>query len=120
MEIVGPVPIKVNGRYAITVTNFNVKKAQNTKQHAGAFGVFGTIAIQGHTDERGSAPHNWELSAKRATAVLDYLFESNKALAEQYGSYFAASAYSKFRPINTAQNEAAYRQNRRIELAVVP
>src|SRR5579863_1244577 len=41
MEIVGPVPIKINGRYAITVTNFNVKKSQNTKQHAGAFGVFG-------------------------------------------------------------------------------
>jgi hypothetical protein len=41
MEITGPVPIKVNGRYAITVTNFSVKKAQNTKQHAGAFGVFG-------------------------------------------------------------------------------
>jgi hypothetical protein len=31
----------VNGKYAITVTNFNVKKSQNTKQHAGAFGVFG-------------------------------------------------------------------------------
>jgi hypothetical protein len=41
MEIVGPVPLKVNGKYAITVTNFNRKRAQNSKQHAGAFGVFG-------------------------------------------------------------------------------
>jgi hypothetical protein len=41
MELVGPVPIKVNGRYAITVTNFNVKKSQATKTHSGAFGVFG-------------------------------------------------------------------------------
>jgi chemotaxis protein MotB len=79
-----------------------------------------TIVIQGHTDERGSATFNWDLSAKRATAVLDYLFQTNKTLADTYGSYFAASAYSKFRPVNREQNEAAYQQNRRIEISVVP
>jgi chemotaxis protein MotB len=79
-----------------------------------------TIVIQGHTDERGSASFNWDLSAKRATAVLDYLFQSNKTLAETYGSYFAASAYSKFRPINPEKTEPAYQQNRRIEISVVP
>src|SRR5581483_3622102 len=63
-----------------------------------------TILIQGHTDERGSASYNWDLSAKRATAVLDYLFETNKTLADAYGNYFAASAYSKFRPINSAKS----------------
>jgi chemotaxis protein MotB len=79
-----------------------------------------TVVIQGHTDERGSASFNWDLSAKRATAVLDYLFQSNKALADTYGSYFAASAFSKFRPINPAKAETAYQQNRRIEISVVP
>lgn len=79
-----------------------------------------TIVIQGHTDERGSATFNWDLSAKRATAVLDYLFQTNKTLAETYGSYFAASAYSKFRPVSREQTEAAYQQNRRIEISVVP
>jgi chemotaxis protein MotB len=79
-----------------------------------------TIVIQGHTDERGSASFNWELSAKRATAVLEYLFQSNKTLADNYGNYFAASAYSKFRPINNDRSEAAYQQNRRIEISVVP
>lgn len=79
-----------------------------------------TILIQGHTDERGSASFNSDLSAKRATAVLDYLFEANTVLSESYGSYFAASAYSKFRPINPGKTEAAYQQNRRIEIAVVP
>jgi chemotaxis protein MotB len=78
------------------------------------------IVIQGHTDERGSAAVNWDLSAKRATAVLDYLFHSNRTLADSYGSYFAASAYSKFRPINPAKTETAYQQNRRIEISVVP
>jgi chemotaxis protein MotB len=79
-----------------------------------------TIAIQGHADERGSATFNWDLSAKRATAVLDYLFQTNKTLADAYGNYFAASAYSKFRPVNREQSESAYQQNRRIEISVVP
>ena len=78
-----------------------------------------TILIQGHTDDRGSASFNWDLSAKRATAVLDYLFHAEKSLADSYGSFFAASAYSKFRPIDPAKTEDAYRQNRRIEIAVV-
>lgn len=79
-----------------------------------------TIIIQGHTDERGSAALNWDLSAKRATAVLDYLFQANDALARSYGSYFAAAAYSKFRPIDTGNTEDAYQRNRRIEISVVP
>jgi chemotaxis protein MotB len=83
-------------------------------------GNIDTILIQGHTDERGSDALNWDLSAKRATAVLDYLFEANRALADSYGSYFAASAYSKFRPIDQGKTEDAYQRNRRIEIAVIP
>ena len=79
-----------------------------------------TILIQGHTDERGSASFNWDLSAKRATAVLDYLFQANTELADSYGSYFSASAYSKFRPIDAGKTETAYQRNRRIEIAVIP
>ncbi len=78
------------------------------------------IVIQGHTDERGSDSLNWDLSSKRADAVLDFLFDANNALANSYGSYFAASAYSRFRPLNPARTEAAYQQNRRIEISVVP
>lgn len=79
-----------------------------------------TIVIQGHTDERGSASPNWDLSATRANAVLDYMFQTNKTLPESYGSYFGASAYSKFRPLDPARTEAAYQQNRRIEISVIP
>ena len=79
-----------------------------------------TVLIQGHTDERGSSSYNWDLSARRATAVLDYLFQTNPTLSDAYGSYFAASAYSKFRPLDRGNSEAAYRQNRRIEISVVP
>lgn len=79
-----------------------------------------TILIQGHTDERGADAVNWNLSAKRATAVLQYLFDANRTLQDSYGSYFAASAYSKFRPVDTGKTEDAYQRNRRIEIAVVP
>jgi chemotaxis protein MotB len=77
------------------------------------------VLVQGHTDERGSVAYNRELSAKRASAVLDYMFSADPTLENQYGSFFAASAYSEFRPVNAEKNETAYRQNRRIEISVV-
>lgn len=41
MDVVGPVPVKINGRFAITVTDFSARAATPTKVHAGAFGNFG-------------------------------------------------------------------------------
>jgi chemotaxis protein MotB len=78
------------------------------------------IVIQGHTDERGSDALNWDLSSKRADAVLDFLFDANRVLATSYGGYFAASAYSRFRPLDPAKTEAAFQRNRRIEISVIP
>lgn len=77
------------------------------------------ILIQGHTDERGSPTFNRDLASKRANAVLDYLFAANPALEQAYGSYFASTAYSEFRPIDPGKTDAAYERNRRIELSVV-
>jgi chemotaxis protein MotB len=77
------------------------------------------IVVQGHTDDRGSSTFNRDLSAKRANAVLDYLFAANASLEQTYGSYFAASAFSEFRPLDTTPNEAGYERNRRIEISVV-
>jgi chemotaxis protein MotB len=77
------------------------------------------ITVQGHTDDRGSSAFNRELSAKRANAVLDFMFEAKPGLEQTYGSYFAASAYSEFRPLDDAPDEAAYEKNRRIEISVV-
>lgn len=77
------------------------------------------ILVQGHTDERGSVTYNRELSAKRANAVVDHLFAADHALEERFGSYFASSAYSEFRPLRTDKSDDAYGQNRRIELSVV-
>jgi len=77
------------------------------------------IVVQGHTDTRGPAEYNRELSSKRANTVLSYLFQAAPELENKYGSFFAASAYSEYRPINPGETEEAYRQNRRIEISVV-
>ncbi len=77
------------------------------------------IDIQGHTDERGSTDYNRTLSARRAASVLNYLMKSNKNLETDYGSYFTASAYSEYRPVDKAKTEKAYAKNRRIEISVI-
>ncbi len=77
------------------------------------------ISIQGHTDVRSSHEYNRELSARRAYSVVNYLMDSNPNLADDYGSYFAASAYSEFRPIDLGSSEQAHSRNRRIEISVI-
>ncbi|TPV97206.1 MAG: flagellar motor protein MotB [Myxococcales bacterium FL481] len=77
------------------------------------------VLVQGHTDERGTTAYNRGLSAKRANAVLDYMFGSFPDLESAYGAYFAASAHSEFRPVDPNANETAYEKNRRIEISVV-
>lgn len=77
------------------------------------------VAIQGHTDSRGSAAYNRALSAQRASAVLDVMFGAEPDLGERYGSYFTASAFSEFRPLSTEETEEAHQKNRRIEISVV-
>ncbi|HTU57347.1 MAG TPA: OmpA family protein, partial [Polyangiales bacterium] len=77
------------------------------------------ILVQGHTDERGTVEYNRELSAKRANAVLNYMFRAEPTLENSYGEYFASSAYSEFRPVEQGKTESSFQQNRRIEISVV-
>lgn len=91
----------------------NVLSDENVRQN------IDVILVQGHTDERGTVEYNRELSAKRANAVLNYMFRAEPLLSSQYGEYFASSAYSEFRPVDPGKTEAAYQQNRRIEISVV-
>ena len=77
------------------------------------------ILVQGHTDKQGSVAFNRDLSAKRANAVLNFMFEAEPSLEASFGPYFASSAYSEFRPISQGDSEADFEQNRRIEISVV-
>jgi chemotaxis protein MotB len=73
------------------------------------------LRVDGHTDVRPIAsaqfPSNWELSAARAISVVQYMM--SKGVSPQR---LVAAGFGEFQPLDTAQNEDAYRRNRRIEL----
>jgi chemotaxis protein MotB len=73
------------------------------------------LRVDGHTDKRpintNQFHSNWELSSARAIAVVNYL-------ASQGVPYnrLVAAGFAEFRPLDAADDEIAYRRNRRIEL----
>jgi chemotaxis protein MotB len=75
------------------------------------------LRVDGHTDKRPiSSPQfksNWDLSAARAIAVVQYLL--TKGFSPQH---ILAGAYGEFQPIDEGDSEDALRRNRRIELKI--
>ena len=74
------------------------------------------LQINGHTDKRpitgaGRFKSNWELSAARAISVVEF-FISQGIPAD----HLVAAGYGEFQPLDPSDNDAAYAQNRRIEL----
>jgi chemotaxis protein MotB len=73
------------------------------------------LRVDGHTDVRPIAslqfPSNWELSAARAIAVVQYLIA--KGISPQH---LVAAGFGEFQPLDTATSDEAYSRNRRIEL----
>lgn len=71
------------------------------------------LRIEGHTDSRGDAAANLDLSEQRAQAVMEYLIskgiEPTRLRSEGYG---------ESRPIDNRASLSAYERNRRIELMV--
>jgi chemotaxis protein MotB len=73
------------------------------------------LRVDGHTDVRptgttGQFKSNWELSAARAIAVVQYLV--SKGVPPQR---LVAAGFGEFQPIDTGTSEEAYSRNRRIE-----
>ncbi|HAA24738.1 MAG TPA: flagellar motor protein MotB [Ruminiclostridium sp.] len=77
-----------------------------------------SINIEGHADSDGSYQMNYDLSCERATAVIKTMMEKNKNLERKYGSYFAATGFSEFRPIDPGPTEASKTKNRRIQISI--
>jgi peptidoglycan-associated lipoprotein len=69
------------------------------------------LALTGHTDERGTREYNMALGERRAKAVQSYLI-TNGVNATQ----LEAVSYGKEMPVNAGHNEAAWKENRRVEL----
>ena len=73
------------------------------------------LRVDGHTDKRpitgGRFQSNWELSASRAIAVVQYL--ASKGVS---ADRLAATGFGEFQPLDKGDSEDALRRNRRIEL----
>jgi chemotaxis protein MotB len=71
------------------------------------------LRVDGHTDVRPIAGGrtNWDLSAARAIAVVQYLI--SKGMPPQR---LVAAGFGEFQPIDPGTGEDAYSRNRRIEL----
>jgi chemotaxis protein MotB len=71
------------------------------------------MRVDGHTDVRpiSGGRSNWDLSAARAIAVVQYLI--GKGLSPQR---LVAAGFGEFQPIDPGSTEEAFSRNRRIEL----
>lgn len=82
------------------------------------------IEISGHTDTRGSAEHNQELSQNRAKAVVDYLIahgiDASRLTFAGYGetkTLITDEAIAKM--TSSTEKEEAHQQNRRTEFKIL-
>ncbi|WP_033959836.1 OmpA family protein [Psychroserpens jangbogonensis] len=79
------------------------------------------ILIEGHTDDvpyKGNAQlsGNWDLSAKRATAIVNILRENESINPEN----LTAAGRGEFAPVASNDNSEGKAQNRRIEVILTP
>jgi peptidoglycan-associated lipoprotein len=71
------------------------------------------VTLEGHCDERGTVDYNLALGEQRARAARDYLTSLGVA-----GDRLRTVSYGKERPLDPANNEAAWARNRRVHFAV--
>ncbi|HVG60240.1 MAG TPA: OmpA family protein [Hyalangium sp.] len=72
--------------------------------------VTGRITLEGHADERGTEEYNLQLSNRRAASVKRYLTTLGIPARN-----LEAVGYGETRPVNSASDEEAWGQNRRVE-----
>jgi len=73
------------------------------------------LRIEGHTDSRGSASYNLDLSKKRAASVMEYFIEQGSIEAERLTS----EGFGEERPLDPAKTKDAYAKNRRVDFFIV-
>ncbi|WP_454655759.1 peptidoglycan -binding protein [Bosea beijingensis] len=75
------------------------------------------LRVDGHTDNRpirsAQFPSNWYLSSARAIAVVEYLISRGLPTDR-----VAATGFGEYQPLDVANNDEAYRRNRRIEFKI--
>ena len=79
------------------------------------------VLIEGHTDNvpfsnRGQISNNWDLSTKRATAIISILAE-NKAISLEN---LTAAGRGEYSPVDSNDTNEGKAKNRRIEVVLTP
>jgi len=78
------------------------------------------IGIEGHTDnvpiKQSGYKSNWELSTSRALSVLHYLANDQGIQPER----LSAIGYGEYRPLVSNESAAGRKQNRRVEIVILP
>ncbi len=79
------------------------------------------IMVEGHTDDvpyiaSEAVKDNWDLSVKRATAIVRILMQNNKI----DGSRILAAGRSKYHPVIQSKAPDARKKNRRTEIILTP
>jgi outer membrane protein OmpA-like peptidoglycan-associated protein len=72
------------------------------------------IRVEGHTDSRGTATANLDLSKRRAAAVREYLVGRGVD-----ASRLESEGFGESKPLVKGENEAAWSKNRRVDFFVV-
>ena len=72
------------------------------------------IRVEGHTDSRGDAAYNLELSQRRAESVRDHLVQSGARKNQ-----VEAKGHGQARPIDSNETEEGRARNRRVEFHIV-
>ncbi|MDA9121322.1 OmpA family protein, partial [Flavobacteriales bacterium] len=80
-----------------------------------------SILIEGHTDNvpykgSGAIEDNWDLSVKRATAIVKILTANSSINPKQ----LSAAGRSEYSPLNTEDTKEAKAENRRTEIIITP
>ncbi|MDG2371998.1 MAG: OmpA family protein [Flavobacteriaceae bacterium] len=79
------------------------------------------VLIEGHTDNvpytgKGTIGNNWDLSTKRATAIVQLLLKNDQIIPQN----LTAAGRGEFLPIGPNSNEKGKLTNRRIEVILTP
>jgi chemotaxis protein MotB len=79
------------------------------------------VRVEGHTDDQKISrskdkwDDNWDLAGGRARKVLHFLLERGVAASD-----LGFAGYADQRPVAPGSNEASRKQNRRVEIVVIP
>ncbi len=74
------------------------------------------ILVEGHTDNVGTEDYNWDLSSKRALAIVKIILDNSETEAER----ITAAGRCMFVPVASNDTEEGRQKNRRCEIILTP